>query len=178
MSEADLYSRYDSYRHVLFCTDFSENANFAFEFAVAAAARRPDTRLTILHVIPEPEAQFWKTYIYEVEDIDDKAQHDIDEKVAAEYLPRVPEGLDVEVVVRIGRDTTEILDFAEESGVDLIVMGRQGQSEMKTVFFGNVTEKVVRKAGCPVLVIPMIFEEPLRTRGGGGEGPGTSSPEG
>ena len=75
------------YKRILFCTDFSENANFAFDFALDSAVRRPGCILYLLHVIPEPEAQFWKTYLYEVDDIDAKAKQDIDEKIARSYLP-------------------------------------------------------------------------------------------
>ena len=60
------------FQRILFCTDFSEHADLAFDFAVDAAKRRPGCTLYLLHVIPEPEAQFWKTYIYEVDGVDTK----------------------------------------------------------------------------------------------------------
>lgn len=142
------------YRQILFCTDFSENADYAFELALDAAVRRPESTLHVLHVIPEPDAQFWKTYIYEVEHVDAKARRDIDEKLARDYLSRVPEGVRVEVHIRIGRDYGEILRFAAERAVDLIIVGRHGHSALDHVLFGSVTEKVVRKADCPVLVVP------------------------
>ena len=43
-----------------------------------AAIRNVGCTLTLLHVIPEPDAQFWKGYIYEVGDMDAKARADID----------------------------------------------------------------------------------------------------
>jgi len=146
------------FRRILFCTDFSENAEFAFDFAVDSATRRPGCTLYLLHVIPEPEAQFWKTYIYEVEDVDAKAKHDIDERIEG-YRSRVPEGMDFQVEIRVGKDWQAILEFAEEKEADLIVIGRQGRGSLETVLFGNVTEKVVRKAKCAVLVIPLSLKE-------------------
>ena len=148
------------YRRILFCTDFSPNADQAFDYALDAALRRPGCALYLLHVVPEPDAQFWKTYLYEVEGVDDKARRDIDAKVAAAYLPRVPEGVDFRVEMRVGRDYQKILEFAAENGVHLIVMGRHGHSALESVLFGNVTEKVVRKASCPVLVVPPEFKKP------------------
>lgn len=142
------------YRRILFCTDFSENADHAFTYALDAALRRPGCALFLLHVVPEPDAQFWKTYLYEVEGVDDKAKHDIDARVAETYLPRVPESVDFRVEMRVGRDYQKILAFAAENSADLIVMGRHGHSALESVLFGNVTEKVVRKAACPVLVVP------------------------
>jgi nucleotide-binding universal stress UspA family protein len=57
---------------------------------------------------------------------------------------------------RVGRDSLEILDYAQKQNIDLIVMGRHGKSSFQKTFFGNVVEKVVRKASCSVLVVPMI----------------------
>lgn len=142
------------YQRILFCTDFSENADMAFTYALDAAVRRPGSMLYLLHVIPEPDAQFWKTYIYEVEGVDEKAKQDIDQKIAEVYLPRIPETVQFKVVMTIGRDYVQILEFALQENVDLIVVGRHGRSALENVLFGNVAEKVVRKAPCPVLVVP------------------------
>jgi len=142
------------YQRILFCTDFSENADMAFTYALDAAVRRPGSMLYLLHVIPEPDAQFWKTYIYEVEGVDTKAKQDIDQKIAEVYLPRIPETVQFKVVMTIGRDYVQILEFAQQENVDLIVVGRHGRSALENVLFGNVAEKVVRKAPCPVLVVP------------------------
>jgi nucleotide-binding universal stress UspA family protein len=144
---------------ILFCTDLSENADFAFRFAVDAAMRRPGCELYLLHVIPESEAQFWKTYIYEVEDVDNKARRDLDQRIDEAYRTGLPEGVTLQVEYRIGKDWQEILAFAKEKRVDLIVIGRQGHSALEKAFFGNVTEKIVRKADCPVLVVPMSYKE-------------------
>ncbi|HNT36044.1 MAG TPA: universal stress protein [bacterium] len=140
---------------ILFCTDFSKNADLAFDYAIYAARRHPGSTLYLLHVIPEPEAQFWKTYLYEVDGIDEKARQDIDARIAEVYRPRVPEEVHLEVVIRIGRDYVKILEFAEEANVDLIVIGRQGRSSWGRVLFGSVMEKVTRKAQCAVMLIPL-----------------------
>lgn len=142
------------YNTILCCTDFSENAARAFTFALDAAIRRPGSALHLLHVIPEPEAQFWKTYVYNVEGVDDKARNAIDQKIDEVYRPLVPDMLTLVVEMRIGKDYLQILEYAREIGADLIVLGRHGHSALENVLFGNVTEKVVRKAGCPVLVVP------------------------
>jgi len=153
-------------KRILFCTDFSPNADLAFEFALDATQRRPGSTLILLHVVPEPEAQFWKTYIYELDDVDQKARAAIDQKVAESDAPRIPDDVDFRVAFRVGRDYIKILEFAEEEDVDLIVIGRQGHSSFGTVLFGNVTERVARKAPCPVLVVPLDYEKRLAARKG------------
>lgn len=145
-----------TFHRILFCTDFSENADFAFSFALDAATRRPGSELYLLHVIPEIEAQFWKTYIYEVEDVDTKAKRDVDERIET-YRARLPENVTLHVEIRIGKDSQEILAFAQAKQVDLIVMGRQGRGSLQKALFGNVTEKVVRKADSAVLVVPLSY---------------------
>jgi nucleotide-binding universal stress UspA family protein len=149
------------FKRILFCTDFSENADFAFRFALDAAQREPDSRLHLLHVVPESEAQFWKSYMYEVDNVDEKARQDIDEHINTSYRSLVPEGLSFQTEFRIGKDSQEILDYAKTHQIDLIVMGRQGQSGLQTALFGNVTEKVCRHAECAVMVIPLAYQKRL-----------------
>ncbi len=147
--------RHESFKKILFCTDFSENADRAFVFAVNSAVRNVGCELHLLHVIPEPPAQFWKGYIYEVdEDVDARAKREIDAKLAEAYVPRVPADVKLVVAMRIGEARHKILEYAAEQDVDLIVLGRQGAGAVGKILFGNVTERVVRKADCPVLVIP------------------------
>ncbi len=149
---------YGPFKRILFCTDFSENADFAFGFAVEQARRLEGCMLYLLHVVPEPEAQFWRTYLNEVDDVESKGREDMDRKIQESYRSRLPEGIEMRVEIRPGTDYDQILEFAEEQKVDLLIMGRQGRSSLGKVLFGNVTEKVVRKARCPVLVIPLCFE--------------------
>ena len=151
------------FSRILFCTDFSENADIAFEYALDAAKRRPGCILYLLHVIPEPEAQFWKTYIYEIDEVDRKARQDIDAKIAETYQRRIPSDVHFEVAIRIGREYVEILQFAGDNDVNLLVLGRHGHTAFGEWLFGGVTEKVMRKADCPVLVVPL-----LRHRSGAG----------
>jgi nucleotide-binding universal stress UspA family protein len=151
------------YKRILFCTDFSESADAAFEFALDAAVRRPGATLYLLHVIHEPDAQFWKSYIAEVENIDAEAKKAIDAKVAASYLSRLPGGLEVKVEFRIGPDAPIILEFALAAKIDLIVLGRHGHGAVGKRLFGSVAEKIVRKSECPVLVVPLSYATTART---------------
>lgn len=146
------------FKRILFCTDFSENADFAFDFALEQARHSPDCTLTLLHVIPEPDAQFWRTYVDEVENVEDKGRKDMEDRIKEAYAARVPVGLKFQVEIRTGIDYQQILEFAKEQQVDLLIIGRQGRSSIGKVFFGAVTEKVVRKSRCPVLVVPLSFE--------------------
>lgn len=147
------------FQKILCCTDFSESAQAAFDFAIDAAIRRPGSTLYLLHVSHEPEAKFWRSYLDEVDGLDEQAQKAMDEKVANDYLSHVPPGLEVKVEIRIGPDASTILDFAKEKAIDLIIIGRHGSGGVHKAIFGNVAEKIVRKADCAVLVIPLSYAQ-------------------
>ena len=147
-------------KKILCCTDFSKNAKVAFDYALEAVTHRPGAELILLHVIPAPDAQYWKPYIYNVgENVDDIAKKAFDKRVAEEYATQVPEGVKFTPVFRIGNASVEISRFAEEEKVDVIIMGRQGRGALESLLFGTVAEKVVRRANCPVLVIPLNEKE-------------------
>lgn len=145
------------FRRILFCTDFSESADAAFPFALDATVRRPGATLHILHVVHEVEAQFWKSYIYEVDNVDDEARRAIDEKMRQSYLDRIPAGVPVQVDYRVGPEAATILDYAREQQIDLLVIGRHGHGGVQAALFGKVAEKLVRKADCAVLVVPLSY---------------------
>ena len=145
------------FNRILFCTDFSDSADAAFEFAIDAAIRRPGSTLYLLHVIHEPDAQFWKSYIAEVENINAEAKRAIDAKVSTAYLSRVPKGMEVKVEFRIGPDAATILEFAKSIQADVIILGRHGHGGVGKALFGSVAEKIVRKAECAVLVVPLSW---------------------
>lgn len=149
---------YGPFKRIVFCTDFSENADFAFDFALEQARRSPESTITLLHVVPEADAKFFNTYLYEVDNVDSKARQDMDEKIRAAYVSRVPAGVKMETEIRSGAEADNILECAADKNADLIIIGRQGHSSLGKVFFGAVTEKVVRKSRCPVLVVPLTFE--------------------
>lgn len=54
-----------------------------------------------------------------------------------------------------GVPTRSILDYADENGVDLIVMGTHGRTGIEHFVLGSVTEKVVRLSEVPVLTVPI-----------------------
>jgi nucleotide-binding universal stress UspA family protein len=141
---------------MLFCTDFSPGASQAFDFAIATVRNTPGAQLHLLHVIPETDAQFWKSYIYEVDRVDAQAKHDIHCMIRDAYLSRVPSGIEVKVELRIGKAAEKILEVAAQKQVTMILLGRESAGGLSAALFGNVVEKVVRKAHCPVLVIPAV----------------------
>ncbi len=158
---AEQLARYGHFKRILFCTDFSENADFAFDIAAEAVLRNLNSVFYVLHVFPEPDAQFWKTYIQDAGDVAGVAKQELDGKLDA-YRQRLPEGVLFEATARFGKPDQQVLEFAREKAVDLIVLGRQGHG---SVFFGNVASRVAKHAACPVMIIPLAFKKQLGRQG-------------
>lgn len=154
---ANTVIRYGHFKRILICTDFSENADFAFDIAVEAVMRNTHSVLYVLHVFPEPGAQFWRGYIEDqaADGVHEVATRQLDERLAA-YRDHLPEGVLFEAAARFGSPDQQVLAFAREKEIDLIVLGHQGRG---SVFFGNVASRVVKHADCPVLVVPLAFKK-------------------
>ena len=60
----------------------------------------------------------------------------------------------VDVLFETGQPAPQILDLATSLPADMIVMGTHGASGFEHLVLGSVTEKVLRKARCPVLTVP------------------------
>jgi len=70
----------------------------------------------------------------------------------AEKLVKI-RGISVESILVEGDAVREIVRLAQERSVDLIVVGHRGQSRLREVFLGSVSEGLSHKATCPVLIV-------------------------
>lgn len=61
--------------------------------------------------------------------------------------------IETEVIVGTKSIATEILDYAENNNVDLIVIGTKGRSTFKKILLGSVASSVLAHAHCPVMVV-------------------------
>jgi nucleotide-binding universal stress UspA family protein len=142
------------FKKILFCTDFNSDAMGAYHYALNIAEANSGSELVIFHVIPEPDAQFWKSYINDVEDVDNKARHDIDAKMAEAYLSKVPPGIICSTKIVTGNVGEQILKEAQSDEIDLIIIGRGAGKNMINRLLGDFIKQLIHKANCPVLVIP------------------------
>ena len=147
---------YPKYKKVLFCTDFNENSDHAFEFA-SDVAKRDEGLLYILHVIPgNPHQAFAEKYIAaeDLEKIQKGIEKDLETKYEEHYVKKIENGLEFKIITKSGREDEEIIKFSNNEKVDLIVMGTHGRTGIEHVFLGSVAEKVIRRSPFPVFIIP------------------------
>lgn len=149
---------YPKYKKVLFCTDFSENADHAFGFAFGVA-KRDKGLLYILHVKTDSadrsyiEGTVEGSYPDMAETIRETAQRELDNAFQEHYVKKI-ESVPFEIVTKSGRAYHKIIKFAVENDVDLIVIGTHGRTGMKHTLFGSVAEMVTRHSPVPVFIIP------------------------
>ncbi len=143
------------FERILFPTDFSDLAQVALRHA-CELAQVFSAQLHCLHVVDEA-FQYWSAMGPESIPVGPPP----DELVGAgrirmarfqsEHLADL--GRDPVVDVVIGRPFAEIIGYARENKIDLIVMGTHGRGAIAHMLLGSTTEKVVRKASCPVLTV-------------------------
>lgn len=150
-------------RRILFPTDFSEHADHAWSYALTFA-REFGAELHLLHVLAPPP-RLTETYATDLdpEKLLEAFRAEATEALARHLQDAKNRGLECRVEIRVGVDFREIIDYARSAEADLIVMATHGRTGLAHALMGSVAEKVVRKAGCPVLTIKhpaMKFEMP------------------
>jgi len=158
-------------RHILCPVDFSAISNRALDHA-ATLARRHGASLLALHVVPfaAPMPAAPAAPAYPVTAVPQpELRRSMLEELERRVEPLRRSGMTVETLVREGDVVHAVLEEAERLPIDLVVMGSHGSSGFERLVMGSVTEKVLRKAPCPVLTVgPPAAEqaatEPVRYR--------------
>jgi nucleotide-binding universal stress UspA family protein len=134
---------------ILYATDFSSYSNQAYFHAVALAENH-GASLTVLFVLPsnwsEEEGEnrdYWQRQLEQIRPLDPAIR--------------------VRHVLLEGDPAAEIVRFAQDMNMDLIVMGTHGRTGLERMLMGSVAEKVMRDANCSVLVVKLPRGVPATT---------------
>jgi nucleotide-binding universal stress UspA family protein len=140
----------DAIQRILVPTDFSEHADEAFRVA-HRLAQAIGAEVILFHVARPPAVvteggrflaspnkgdavNLWDRF---------QSIEPTEPKVRVEH----------QVIVADRPSASHVLEMLDSLGCDLIVMGTHGHSRLKHLLFGSVTEEVVRRARCPVMVV-------------------------
>ncbi|HET6495601.1 MAG TPA: universal stress protein [Thermoleophilia bacterium] len=136
-----------SITRIVYCTDFSANADAAFAVAQELAAAL-HARLYVLHVVSGGEALAasgtvtWLPFVTNLR-----------ARLKERYFCQAD--VATEVSVRRGSPDKIIVAFASRENADLVVVGARGAGTMRGLLGGgSVAEKVVKNSPVPVLVVP------------------------
>lgn len=140
---------------ILVPTDFSDFSKPALDYGCAIAARF-SAELHLLHVVPDPAMLVPEAAAFSVESMEAQSELlRIESLKSLNALPTDGWSNEKPIVreVRIGPAFMEIIDYAREKDIDLIVIGTHGRSGLMHVLMGSVAERIVRKSPCPVLTV-------------------------
>jgi nucleotide-binding universal stress UspA family protein len=145
------------YEKILVPTDGSKGTNDAVEHALDIADKY-DATVHALYVVNTsaystlPADSNWESITAALEEEGKQATAEIAEMMEESDVDTVRE-------VEEGVPHKTILEYADDNGVDLIVMGTHGKTGLDRFLLGSVTEKVVRASETPVLTVRMVEEE-------------------
>jgi nucleotide-binding universal stress UspA family protein len=145
------------YERILYCTDFSEDADYALLSALDMAEKY-QARLFVLHVLPSPykymrsivddqQVEMKETFVSP--DVIAEGHRQLKERVE----PKMGNFTDYEFHVVEGVPFVEIVRFARNKNIDFIILGAAGRSELERTTFGSTAENVARRAHCTVMAI-------------------------
>jgi nucleotide-binding universal stress UspA family protein len=159
-------------KNILYATDLSENARFAYKYA-ASVGQQFGSRITILHVI---EALSAETFLQIQGYVGEEKWKKLQEEKQADFVSTIRGRLShfcdeisnevdactfqvEKIIVKEGIATDEILHQAELSDADLIVMGTRGCGMFKEALMGGTARRVVRKSTIPVMLVRLPAED-------------------
>ena len=153
-ADASATGAFTAAKRILVPVDFSETSKRALSYA-QGFANQFGASLTLVHVV-EP---FWYPHDWDyVPGLEGKLGTDARKSEARKELSAVAKDVVQPTVpvtphVRSGTPWNEIVIAAKEHSADLIIIGTHGRTGLKHVVMGSTAERVVRHAGCPVLVV-------------------------
>ncbi len=153
-------------KRILYATDLSENARYAYGFAADLAARY-EAKVTILFVI-EKISHMTDIYINDIlgnekwNELKKSHKEEFHEKIkkriadfcndAGSYIKECALMVD-DIEIREGIPFQEILDHSDKINADMIVIGSHGHGAIAELLVGGTTRRVVNKSQKPVLVV-------------------------
>jgi nucleotide-binding universal stress UspA family protein len=148
-----------TFSHILFPVDLSARCSAARP-VVESWARRFNAKVTLLHTVQIPISSYGGADGYPIV-IDIPAI----EAATKSRLDRFEIDLpDVARVVSMGDPAFEIVQYAEENGVDLIMMPTHGYGKFRGLLLGSTAAKVLHDAHCPVWTSAHLEQIPLQAR--------------
>ncbi|CUT00509.1 universal stress protein [Candidatus Chrysopegis kryptomonas] len=140
-------------KRILLPTDLSEASISAFKYA-KSLAEKYGASIYVLHILENLPPVL---AIHALDLTVDRVEKNMEENARNQLERIVKENLKtkakIQIFIRKGLVDDEIVKFADEKKIDLIVMGTHGRTGIEYTLLGSIAEKVVRKAKCPVLTV-------------------------
>ena len=129
-------------RRIIFCTDFSDPARRALEYALSVAAEY-DAEITLLHVLEDVQS------LANIKEEIATATKQLDKLIP----PQRGKAAKIKTLVRIGRAYEQIIQHASETQADLLIMAVRGRNALDLAVFGSTTYRAILLGSCSVLAV-------------------------
>ena len=129
-------------RRVVFCTDFSDPARRALEYALSVVAEY-DAEITLLHVLEDVQR------LDNIREAIAAATRQIDKLIP----PEEGKTAKIKTMARIGRAYEQIIQFASDIQADLVIMAVRGRNALDLAVFGSTTYRTIQLGPCSVLAV-------------------------
>ncbi len=147
-----------AYKNILFCTDFSDDAHMAFAHALDLT-RKYKAKLYLLHVMAprHPCATQLETSHTPKNEIPDERDRRNQQRalkaMIQQYIHELDEEDDYDMQVLMGSPDIEIIRFARQHAINMIILGAQGRPEKDRMIFIRTAANVSKFAPCQVIAI-------------------------
>ncbi len=140
-------------KQIACCTDFSKNAEAAFNTALDLAEKYR-AKLFVIHVMPPVINPLMTDSIpFFPEEPAGSIVLQLEERMQQEYGASITSDIEYKLIVLEGHISTEIIKFLKDKQIDIVVMGSYGFTGMGLVFFGSVAKRVSNRAPCSILIV-------------------------
>ncbi len=143
----------DKVKKILAPTDLSETSATGVRYALELA-KGSGAEVTIYYVIgPEEFRGGYRELLKDPIGVTESELRRFVETHCGDLTP----GIETHIAVELGTPESNIVEKANASGADLIVLATHGRTALAHVLLGSVAERVVRHAACPVLTVRATF---------------------
>lgn len=139
-------------RRILVGCDFSSDSSLAFQYGLSLA-QEFQANLHLVHVLQPPLYDYMEKPMGAAEDVQKDLKSDLKRKLADMVPEEARAWCEPVTSLLAGQPHEEITKYAMVNDIDLIVLGVRGHSLVETLFVGSTTDRVMRKAPCPVLSV-------------------------
>ncbi len=138
---------------ILVGCDFSPDSSLAFEYGLSLA-QEFESELHLAHVI---ETAIYQELHKTEAPVEEEIQQEIHGRLTQKLLDMVPEEArnwcTPQTSILDGHAYEELVKYAEQHNIGMIVLGARGHGLVRSLLLGSTTDRVIRRAPCPVLSV-------------------------
>ncbi|RAP53585.1 MAG: hypothetical protein BZ138_00435 [Methanosphaera sp. rholeuAM270] len=150
------------YKKILLTSDGSKNSDYAIKHALQIASDE-SAEIIVLHVVDSKHLSSLPDEALDKDDVDFNThsntvlKHVIEviDKIKSKY--NIGDQVNVRTLIVEGNPADQIINVCKKEGIDMIIMANSGKHKLDRFLLGSVTEKTIREAPVPVLVIPANY---------------------